>query len=218
MEHTEYDETVMHQLYRRLIGSGIGFGSQRWLATLQRQCDCLAILMSSTIPNEDPAGRISSCCARCLHSMFNFRFLHVCFNTGISPFGRRSMLKLSQRMVDNFCSGVCISSLHKWDKLVVGNISEDVKVMARKSIDDPGEPPGIVLSASTSAWMPVTQQRLFAFLQDERLRSEWDILSNGRPMLEMLRISKGQGPDNRVSLMCASVSNLKLCLELCLQR
>lgn len=60
MEHTEYDETVMHQLYRQLIRSGIGFGSQRWLATLQRQCDCLAILMSSTIPTEDPTGLILS--------------------------------------------------------------------------------------------------------------------------------------------------------------
>ncbi|KAL0548638.1 hypothetical protein IC582_013093 [Cucumis melo] len=181
VEHTEYDETVIHQLYRQLISSGSGFGSQRWLATLQRQCDCLAILMSSTIPTEDPAG--------------------------ISPSGRRSMLKLSQRMVDNFCSGVCSSTLHKWDKLVVGNISEDVKVMARKSINDPGEPPGIVLSAATSVWMPVTQQRLFEFLQDECLRSEWDILSNSRPMLEMLRISKGQGPDNRVSLLCANPMN-----------
>ncbi|XP_022968413.1 homeobox-leucine zipper protein ANTHOCYANINLESS 2-like isoform X1 [Cucurbita maxima] len=178
VEHTEYDETVVHQLYRQIISWGIGFGSQRWLATLQRQCDCLAILMSST---EDPAG--------------------------ISPHGRRSMLKLSQRMVDNFCSGICTSTLHKWDKLVVGNISEDVKMMARNSINDPGEPPGIVLSASTSVWMPVTQQRLFAFLQDECLRSEWDILSNGRPMIEMLCISKGQGLDNRVSLLRANPMN-----------
>lgn len=122
------------------------------------------------------------------------------------------MLKLSQRMVDKFCSGLCSSSLHKWDKLVVGNISEDVKVMARKSINEPGEPPGIVLSAATSVWMPVTQQRLFAFLQDDRLRSEWDILSNSRPMLEMVRISKGQDADNRVSLLRANVSDLELCL------
>ena len=122
------------------------------------------------------------------------------------------MLKLSQRMVDNFCSGICTSTLQKWDKLVVGNISEDVKMMARNSINDPGEPPGIVLSAATSVWMPVTQQRLFAFLQDECLRSEWDILSNGRPMIEMLRISKGQGLDNRVSLLRANVSNLEPCL------
>ncbi|XP_023552380.1 homeobox-leucine zipper protein ANTHOCYANINLESS 2-like isoform X1 [Cucurbita pepo subsp. pepo] len=181
VEHTEYDETVIHQLYRQLISSGVGFGSQRWLANLQRQCECLAILMSSTIPTEDPAG--------------------------ISPGGRRSMLKLSQRMVDKFCSGLCSSSLHKWDKLVVGNISEDVKVMARKSINEPGEPPGIVLSAATSVWMPVTQQRLFAFLQDDRLRSEWDILSNSRPMLEMVRISKGQDADNRVSLLRANPMN-----------
>lgn len=117
------------------------------------------------------------------------------------------MLKLAQRMVDNFCTGVCASTVGKWDKLHVGNVGEDVKVMTRKSVDDPGEPPGIVLSAATSVWIPVPQQRLFDFLRNERLRSEWDILSNGGPMQEMIHIAKGQGHGNCVSLLRASVSN-----------
>jgi homeobox-leucine zipper protein len=117
------------------------------------------------------------------------------------------MLKLAQRMTDNFCSGVCASTTHKWDSLRLGNVGEDVRVMTRKNLDDPGEPSGIVLSAATSVWMPVTQQRLFDFLRDERLRSQWDILSAGRPIQEMVHIAKGQKQGNCVSLLRGSVSN-----------
>ncbi|KAL6569476.1 Homeobox-leucine zipper protein ANTHOCYANINLESS 2 [Orobanche minor] len=179
VEHIEYDESVVHQLYRPLISAGMGFGAQRWVATLQRQCECLAILMSSTASARD-------------------------HHTAITAGGRKSMLKLAQRMTNNFCSGVCFSSVHKWDKLHAENVDEDVQVMTRKSVDDPGEPSGIVLSAATSVWLPVSPQRLFDFLRDEHFRSEWDILSNGGPMQEMAHIAKGQDHGNCVSLLRAS--------------
>ncbi|XP_038681187.1 homeobox-leucine zipper protein ANTHOCYANINLESS 2-like isoform X1 [Tripterygium wilfordii] len=176
VEHAEYDESQVHQLYRHLVGSGMGFGAQRWVATLQRQCECLAILMSSNVSSRD--------------------------HTAITPGGRRSMLKLAQRMTDNFFAGVCASTVHKWNKLNAGNVDEDVRVMTRKSVDDPG-----VLSAATSVWLPVSPQRLFDFLRDERLRSEWDILSNGGPMQEMAHIAKGQDHGNCVSLLRANAMN-----------
>ncbi|XVF79987.1 hypothetical protein PTKIN_Ptkin15bG0034400 [Pterospermum kingtungense] len=191
VEHAEYDESQVHQLYRPLLSSGMGFGAQRWVATLQRQCECLAILMSSSVPTRD--------------------------HTAITASGRRSMLKLAQRMTDNFCAGVCASTVHKWNKLNAGNVDEDVRVMTRKSVDDPGEPPGIVLSAATSVWLPVSPQRLFDFLRDERLRSEWDILSNGGPMQEMAHIAKGQDPGNCVSLLRASAMNANQTSMLILQ-
>ncbi|KAJ1392598.1 START domain [Sesbania bispinosa] len=181
VEHAEYDESPVHQLYRPLLSSGMGFGAQRWVTTLQRQCECLAILMSSATPSRD--------------------------HSAITASGRRSMLKLAQRMTNNFCAGVCASTVHKWNKLNAGNVDEDVRVMTRKSVDDPGEPPGIVLSAATSVWLPVSPQRLFDFLRDERLRSEWDILSNGGPMQEMAHIAKGQDHGNCVSLLRASAMN-----------
>ncbi|CAN4125793.1 unnamed protein product [Withania somnifera] len=191
VEHAEYEEGVNHHLYRQLISAGMGFGAQRWVATLQRQCECLAILMSSTVTSKD--------------------------HTAITPSGRRSMLKLAQRMTNNFCAGVCASTVHKWNKLCAGNVDEDVRVMTRKSVDDPGEPPGIVLSAATSVWLPVSPQRLFDFLRDERLRSEWDILSNGGPMQEMAHIAKGQDHGNCVSLLRASAMNANQSSMLILQ-
>ncbi|TYH10305.1 hypothetical protein ES288_A07G167700v1 [Gossypium darwinii] len=191
VEHVEYDESQVHHLYRPLLSSGIGFGAQRWVATLQRQCECLAILMSSTVPTGD--------------------------HTAITASGRRSMLKLAQRMTGNFSAGVCASTVHKWNKLNAGNVDEDVRVMTRKSVDNPGEPPGIVLSAATSVWLPVSPQRLFDFLRDERLRSEWDILSNGGPMQEIAHIAKGQDHGNCVSLLRSSAMNTNQSSMLILQ-
>jgi homeobox-leucine zipper protein len=118
------------------------------------------------------------------------------------------MLKLARRMTENFCAGVRASSAREWSKLdgAAGSIGEDVRVMARKSVDEPGEPPGVVLSAATSVWVPVAPEKLFNFLRDEQLRAEWDILSNGGPMQEMANIAKGQEHGNSVSLLRASVS------------
>ncbi|KAK7279986.1 hypothetical protein RJT34_25048 [Clitoria ternatea] len=181
LEHWEYNENDAHRLFHPLLSCGDGFGAHRWIATLQRQCECLAILMSSSIASDD--------------------------HTALSQAGRRSMLKLAQRMTSNFCSGVCSSSARKWDNLQLKTLSDEMRVMTRKNVDDPGEPPGIVLSAATCVWMPVSRQRLFDFLRDERLRSEWDILSNGGPMQEMVHIAKGQGHGNCVSLLRANAVN-----------
>ncbi|XP_020084803.1 homeobox-leucine zipper protein ROC5-like [Ananas comosus] len=207
VEHAEYDEAAVHQLYRPLLRSGLALGAPRWLAILQRQCEGLAILMSSPGPNLDTAT--------------------------ITAGGRRSMLKLAQRMTDNFCAGVSASSAHKWTKLVGAaavaaagrgggggamGVEEEVRVMTRQSVDDPGEPPGVVLSAATSVWVPaVPPHRLFDFLRDERLRSQWDILSNGGPMHQMAHIPKGHHHGNAVSLLRAAAASANQSSMLILQ-
>lgn len=56
VEHTEYDANVVHQLYQPLLNSGLGFGAQKWVASLQRQCNYLAAITSSTIHSGDHAG------------------------------------------------------------------------------------------------------------------------------------------------------------------
>ncbi|KAJ1282895.1 hypothetical protein BS78_03G086500 [Paspalum vaginatum] len=194
VEHTEYDEASVHQLYRPLLRSGLAFGARRWLAMLQRQCECLAILMSpDTVSAND--------------------------SSVITQEGKRSMLKLARRMTENFCAGVSASSAREWSKLdgAAGSIGEDVRVMARKSVDEPGEPPGVVLSAATSVWVPVAPEKLFNFLRDEQLRAEWDILSNGGPMQEMASIAKGHERGNSVSLLRASAMSANQSSMLILQ-
>ncbi|CAN6690058.1 unnamed protein product [Malus baccata var. baccata] len=194
VEHVEVDDSAVHNIYRPLVNSGLAFGAKRWVATLDRQCQRLASSMASNIPAGD-----------------------LCVIT--STEGRKSMLKLAQRMVMSFCTGVGASTAHAWTTLSATG-SDDVRVMTRKSMDDPGRPPGIVLSAATSFWIPVPPKRVFDFLRDENSRSEWDILSNGGLVQEMAHIANGRDPGNCVSLLrvCnanSSQSNMLILQESC---
>uniref|UniRef100_A0A0E0KVJ1 Uncharacterized protein n=1 Tax=Oryza punctata TaxID=4537 RepID=A0A0E0KVJ1_ORYPU len=181
VEHVEVDDRSVHNIYKLLVNSGLAFGARRWVGTLDRQCERLASVMASNIPTSD-IGVITS------------------------TEGRKSMLKLAERMVVSFCGGVTASVAHQWTTLS-GSGAEDVRVMTRKSVDDPGRPPGIVLNAATSFWLPVPPKRVFDFLRDESSRSEWDILSNGGIVQEMAHIANGRDQGNCVSLLRVNSSN-----------
>ncbi|XP_048132510.1 homeobox-leucine zipper protein MERISTEM L1-like [Rhodamnia argentea] len=194
VEHVEVDDRAVHSIYRPLVNCGLAFGAKRWVATLDRQCERLASSMANNIPSGD---------------------LLI-----TSPEGRRSMLKLAERMVLSFCSGVGASTAHAWTTLSAAGSDNNVRVMTRKSMDDPGRPPGIVLSAATSFWLPVPPKRVFDFLRDENSRNEWDILSNGGQVQEMAHIANGRDPGNSVSLLRvnnanSSQSNMLILQESC---
>ncbi|KAH7843981.1 hypothetical protein Vadar_023094 [Vaccinium darrowii] len=74
-------------------------------------------------------------------------------------------------MVMSFCGGVSATTARTWTTLS-GSGADDDRVMTRKSIDDPGRPPGInVLSATTSFWLLVPPKRVFDFIRDEQFRN-----------------------------------------------
>ncbi|RLM65625.1 homeobox-leucine zipper protein ROC2 [Panicum miliaceum] len=175
VEHVEVDDRSVHNIYKLLVNSGLAFGARRWVGTLDRQCERLASVMASNIPTSD-IGVITS------------------------SEGRKSMLKLAERMVMSFCGGVTASAAHQWTTLS-GSGAEDVRVMTRKSVDDPGRPPGIVLNAATSFWLPVPPKR-FLFLC-----VQWDILSNGGIVQEMAHIANGRDHGNCVSLLRVNSTN-----------
>ncbi|XP_072968255.1 homeobox-leucine zipper protein ROC2-like [Typha angustifolia] len=181
VEHVEVDDRSVHTIYKPLVNSGLAFGAKRWVCTLDRQCERLASVMATNIPSGE-IGVITT------------------------PEGRKSMLKLAERMVISFCGGVTASTTHQWTTLS-GSGAEDVRVMTRKSVDDPGRPPGIVLNAATSFWLPVSPKRVFDFLRDESTRSEWDILSNGGVVQEMAHIANGRDHGNCVSLLRVNSTN-----------
>ncbi|KAL9392709.1 hypothetical protein Peur_016629 [Populus x canadensis] len=181
VEHIEVDDRSVQNTYRPLVNSGLAFGAKRWVGTLDRQCERLASSMAINIPTGD-----------------------LCVITTAE--GRKSMLKLAERMVMSFCTGVGASTAHAWTTLSATG-SDDVRVMTRKSMDDPGRPPGIVLSAATSFWIPVQSKRMFDFLRNENHRSEWDILSNGGEVQEMAHIANGRDPGNCVSLLRVNSAN-----------
>ncbi|KAK2433527.1 Homeobox-leucine zipper protein hdg2 [Trifolium repens] len=181
VEHVEVDDRGVHNLYKQLVTTGHAFGAKRWVATLDRQCERLASSMATNIPTVD-VGVITN------------------------QEGRKSMMKLAERMVISFCGGVSASTAHTWTTLS-GTGADDVRVMTRKSVDDPGRPPGIVLSAATSFWLPVPPKQVFDFLRDENSRNEWDILSNGGVVQEMAHIANGRDTGNCVSLLRVNSAN-----------
>ncbi|CAH8251226.1 unnamed protein product [Arabidopsis lyrata] len=181
VEHVEVDDRGVHNLYKHMVSTGHAFGAKRWVAILDRQCERLASVMATNISSGE-VGVITN------------------------QEGRRSMLKLAERMVISFCAGVSASTAHTWTTLS-GTGAEDVRVMTRKSVDDPGRPPGIVLSAATSFWIPVPPKRVFDFLRDENSRNEWDILSNGGVVQEMAHIANGRDTGNCVSLLRVNSAN-----------
>ncbi|CAN0902717.1 Homeobox-leucine zipper protein ANTHOCYANINLESS 2 [Linum grandiflorum] len=183
VEHSEYDETSIHQMLRPLIRTGRGFGARRWLSTLQRYYECVNIFMSPSPVSEGPSDV-----------------------TVVA--GKKSMLRLAHRMVENFCSGVVSGDsigAHKWERMTADDVSPDVKLLTRKSFCEPGEPSGVVLAVSTSVWLPVSRQRVFDYLSNIQTRKDWDILTNGGLMREMYRIPKGRAASNCISLFQSAV-------------
>lgn len=184
VEHWEYDDSGIHRLYRSVINNGLAFGAQRWLATLQRQCERLAIVLSS------PQGTIATPAGN----------------------GSRNVLMLAEKMSNAFCSMVNASNMHRWTELS-SNKDSSVRVTKKNRTDNPGDPPTAVLSAATSIWLPVEPKRLFDFLRDETMRSEWDILSTGGRVQEMAYIATGQDTGNSVSLLKASIQTNTVILQ-----
>ncbi|OMP10294.1 hypothetical protein COLO4_04639 [Corchorus olitorius] len=134
-----------------------------------------------------------------------------------SPDGKRSMMKLAQRMVNNFCTSISTSNSHRWTTL--SGVNEvGVRVTVHKSCD-PGQPNGVVLSAATTFWLPVTPQNVFNFFKDERTRPQWDVLSNGNAVQEVAHIANGSHPGNCISVLRAfntSQNNMLILQESCI--
>uniref|UniRef100_A0A1D1Y0W3 Homeobox-leucine zipper protein ROC8 n=1 Tax=Anthurium amnicola TaxID=1678845 RepID=A0A1D1Y0W3_9ARAE len=194
VEHMEIEEkTPIHHLYRGLVMKGMAFGAQRWLATLERMCERFACLMMHGTSSRDLGASAVP-----------------------SAEGKRSMMKLAQRMISNFCASISASNGHRWTTLS-GLNDVGVRVTVHKSMD-PGQPSGVVLSAATSIRLPVSPESVFSFFRNEQTRSQWDVLSNGNSVQEVAHISSGQHPGNCVSLLRAlnaSQNNMLILQESC---
>lgn len=174
VEHLECQKTTVHPMYRTIVNSGLAFGARHWMATLQLQCERLVFFMATNVPTKDSNGVATLA-------------------------GRKSILRLAQRMTHSFCHAIGASSYHSWTK-VPGKTGEDIRVASRKNLNDPGEPQGVILCAVSSVLLPVSPHALFDFLRDEARRSEWDIMSSGSPVQSIANLSKGQDRGNAVNI------------------
>lgn len=194
VEHSEVeDKAPVHRLFRDVVLSGYAFGAERWISTLQRMCERFACLMVSGNSARDLEGVIPS------------------------PEGKRSMRKLAQRMVSNFCASINPSNGQQWTTLSGLNEFE-VRATLHKSTD-PGQPNGVALTAATTIWLPLSPQNVFNFFRDERNRPQWDVLSNQNPVQDIAHFANGSDPGNCISVLRAyntSQNNMLILQESCI--
>ncbi|CAA2974534.1 homeobox-leucine zipper protein GLABRA 2 [Olea europaea var. sylvestris] len=174
VEHLECQKTTVHSLYRTIVNSGLAFGAKHWIVTLQQQCERLVFFMATNVPIKDSSGIATTA-------------------------GRKSILKLAQRMTWSYCRALGASSYNTWSK-IPSKTGDDIRVASRKNINDPGEPLGVILCAVSSVWLPISHHVLFDFLRDENHRNEWDIMSNGSPVQCIGNLAKGQDRGNAVTI------------------
>ncbi|KAL3528745.1 hypothetical protein ACH5RR_008067 [Cinchona calisaya] len=174
VEHLECQKSAVHSLYRAIVYSGLAFGARHWMTTLQQQCERLVFFMATNVPTKDSNG------------------------VAILA-GRKSMLKLAQRMTVSFYRAIGASSHNTWSK-VTSKSRDDIRVASRRNLNDPGEPLGVILCVVSSVWLPVSHHVLFDFLRDENRRNEWDIMSNGDPVQSIANLAKGQDRGNAVTI------------------
>ncbi|KAK1404528.1 Homeodomain GLABROUS 11 [Heracleum sosnowskyi] len=195
MEHMEVEDKVpIHRLYKDHIYSGLAFGAERWISTLQRSCERIACSMVTGTTTRDVGGVITS------------------------PYGKRSMMKLAQRMVNNFCSIINLPNSQQWTALS-GTVNEfEVRANLHR-FANLGQPHGMVLSAAATIWLPLPPQIVFNFFRDERTRPQWDVLSDHNPVQEVAHIANGSHSGNCISVLRAfntSQSNMLVLQESCI--
>ncbi|WZZ10998.1 hypothetical protein YC2023_096919 [Brassica napus] len=188
VEHVEISEQEpIHEMFKDHVLEGLTFGAERWIATLQRMCERFAALMEPATSSMIP-----------------------------SPEGKRSIMKLAQRMVSNFCLSVGTSNNTR--STVVSGMNEfGIRVTSYKSQHEPN---GMVLCAATSFWLPVSPLIVFNFLKDERTRPQWDVLLNGSSVQEVAHIANGSHPGNCITVLrgfnaSSSQNNMLILQESC---
>ncbi|KAJ0240214.1 Homeobox-leucine zipper protein HDG3 [Hirschfeldia incana] len=178
VEHVEVDDRgERHHMFKNFLNSGQALGASRWVATLDRQSERLAIMKSSNIPSMEPGGLIT-----------------------VTNTAKQSLLKLVERMSRGFVDGVTASTADIWCNLP-DYTGDNVRVMTRKSMNDPGRPEGLILCAAHSFWVPVPPITVFDYLRDENNRVNWDVLFLGGTPQKLTHIFNGRDNRNCVSLL-----------------
>ncbi|MED6137259.1 hypothetical protein PIB30_063456 [Stylosanthes scabra] len=174
VEHVEVSEHIeTHPVFRDIVCGNGGFGAERWMSTLERMCERIVFALMDIMPSCD-IGMIAL------------------------PEGRKNVMELSERMVKVFCRYLDMTGNME---LQYGQYHHNgVRLGIRASLE-PGLPKGIILTASTSLWLPLLPQSLFNFLKDPSTRPMWDVLCHGNPVVQIQRISNGTFTDNFTTII-----------------
>ena len=130
----------------------------------------------------------------------------------MSALGRKSVLELSQRMMASFYTAVSkpvaldpSNIVSEWCGIcnIGTNMFEATVRMVIWNYSTMGQPSTLVLSATTTVWLPGTPpQRIHEYLCDGQRRGEWDRFAYDGPVQELSSIvTCRQLPGNVVSVL-----------------
>ncbi|KAL4385060.1 hypothetical protein GQ457_15G015850 [Hibiscus cannabinus] len=174
------NKTHTQRLYRDLNLSGSAYGSERWLISLQRMCE--RFLISSNAEIIEPIHHIGRTCSRAEGWKW-----------------KSNLMKVSHRMVKSFCSMLNMSGQLEFPQRSDENNS-GVRVSVRHTTGT-RQTKGIIVTATTSLWLPLPSQYIFSLLKDHNIRQQWDVLCNGNPIKEIINISTGNVLGNCISIL-----------------
>ncbi|XP_064964795.1 homeobox-leucine zipper protein ROC3-like isoform X2 [Musa acuminata AAA Group] len=219
VEHAEVEDKPVHQIFQQFVSAGEAFGATRWVSVLQRQCERLASLMARNISDN---GGISADSSPQKSPTLNCVAVLSSVYSGVSvissPEARKNMMRLSQRMITTFCTGVYASGMQSWTAL--SDSSDDTVRVTTKKNTAPGQPNGVILTAVSTTWLPSSHHQVFELLTDEQRRSQLqlDVLSSGNSLHEVAHIANGSHPRNCISLLRVNAaSNSSHSVDLLLQ-
>ncbi|KAG7638218.1 Homeobox-leucine zipper protein HDG3 [Arabidopsis thaliana] len=175
VEHVEVDDAGSYSIFEKLICTGQAFAANRWVGTLVRQCERISSILSTDFQSVDSGDHIT-----------------------LTNHGKMSMLKIAERIARTFFAGMTNAT---GSTIFSGVEGEDIRVMTMKSVNDPGKPPGVIICAATSFWLPAPPNTVFDFLREATHRHNWDVLCNGEMMHKIAEITNGIDKRNCASLL-----------------
>ncbi|KAK6269759.1 hypothetical protein POUND7_006864 [Theobroma cacao] len=185
VEHVQVDNGSVHPIFRSFVESGFAFSAKRWIAMMNRHCQWLATSMAGTSPTSA--------------SVF------------VPQVGRESLLKLSERMTRTFFKNVSSCSDNFWSRAPRAMTHDkDIRYRLGNIVNAPGKPPTGTIIFTTTLRLPVPPKILFDFLRDERSRDQWDHISFGRSVRELIHVQNGENHENRVSVVQVNSSPTKI--------
>nr|XP_027186538.1 homeobox-leucine zipper protein HDG11-like isoform X2 [Cicer arietinum] len=180
VEHVDLDVKIhKHHQFRDFVGTYNLCGAETWIKELQRMCNrSISSEVESIFDNE--LGVIQT------------------------VEGRQNVMNFANRMVKMFCECLTMSNQMKFTQKTL-NVIGGIRLSIRET--GIGEPNGMVIVAASTIWLPQPSDKVIEFLTDPIKRPQWDVLSDGDPVNEIVHISNGLYPENFTSIIRPFDSN-----------
>ncbi|KAK4369740.1 hypothetical protein RND71_009215 [Anisodus tanguticus] len=191
LEHVQVDDKNQTQrIFRELVYGRQTYGAKRWIITLQRMSERYNFATGAKYPTRHEFEGVVN-----------------------APEGRKNVMQISQRMVKSFCEILSMSDKMEFPTSLEMSKS-GVRISMRKN-EEISQPKGLIVTATTSIWFPLSFETVFNFFRDNNTRPQWDVLTNGTAVTELARVITGTFPGNCVTIVqpYAPKENMMLALQ-----